>query len=144
MRDGCVRAGLVALDPYCHLAVFARCQTIETAVVRYEMVARPTERDFSIRRYCGGDVTETADTATVLPYTHCEFIAPERTMNIVEMRTLGPTLQAWINGRHVASVHDPALGCGSFGLMLGTSKEPVPPDPRRILCQWVEVREVTT
>jgi hypothetical protein len=142
MRDGCVRSSMLGIDPYTMLGVFVRMQSIEGATIRYELFVRPTERTYSFRRYCGGDISETADIAPIIPLTQSDVVAPERYPNIVELRAMGPTLQAWINGHLMASAHDAAIGFGQIGIILSTSKTTTAETPRRALCQWLEVREV--
>jgi hypothetical protein len=137
-----VRSSMLGIDPYTMLGVFVRMQSIEGATIRYELFVRPTERTYSFRRYCGGDISETADIAPIIPLTQSDVVAPERYPNIVELRAMGPTLQAWINGHLMASAHDAAIGFGQIGIILSTSKTTTAETPRRALCQWLEVREV--
>jgi hypothetical protein len=142
MRDGCVRASMLSVDPYAMFGVFVRMQSVEAASIRYELFVRPTERTFSFRRYCGGDLSDVADIAPIVPLTQSELIAPERYPTVVELRAQGPTLQVWLNGQLVTSAHDAALGFGTVGIVVSTTKTTSAETPRRVLCQWLEVREV--
>jgi hypothetical protein len=142
LRDGVARADIVTIDPYIEIRVFCRMITIGEARVRYELVVRPTERQFSMTRNCAGGPNEASDAARIFPWTSAPAIAPHGYPNVLELRFEGPTLQAWVNGQYIAAVHDPALGIGQVGMCITASTTLQAGEGRRALFRWFEARTV--
>jgi hypothetical protein len=76
------------------------------------------------------------------PLTAHGAIAPQGHPNVLELRVQGPTIQAWVNGQWLATVHDAALGSGQVGLAVNTTTKTDATHAKRALCQWFELRTV--
>ena len=140
MRDACVRASCVTRAPGVEPFVFLRQANLDIATLRYELHVRPQTGEASLERYCG--LKTEAGMRALLPWTAHAAVGRVGARNVLELRAQGPTLQAWINGAHVASVHDSVLGIGGVGLAV---KRDAPKVTARLatLWEWVEVRMVT-
>lgn len=139
MRDACVAASCITQAPRLYPRVFLRSTNVKGAKVRYEMVLSPEDQTFRMVRYCGA--SQEGGSAALQAWTKHPAVAPTGSVNVMELRALGATLQAWVNGAYVAAVHDPVLGIGGIGLANDRdstdSKRPL-----ATLWQWMQVRAV--
>lgn len=138
MRDACVRVALDALDGDLRIRAVARKQSIGDASVWYELGITSSDRQFRLARLFTSP-EQTDATALHGPVAH-NAVAPVGGTNVLELRVQGPTLEAWINGVQLCSVHDAALGIGGVAIGVGTFRDDK--SPRRALWRWLEVREV--
>ncbi len=73
-------------------------------------------------------------------WTKHPAVASTGARNVLELRALGATLQAWVNGAYVAAVHDPVLGIGGVGIANDRSGKD--PKPLPTLWEWMQARVV--
>ena len=137
-RDGCVRAAFTALDPLLMFSCSARSERFGAVRMRYSLQVDCHRRRVRLSRGFSGD--KTAAFVDLLPFTACAALLPTGSMNVVELRTQGPTLEARVNDQHVATIHDAVLGIGAFGIRAEAA--PDAPTPQRAIATWFEVREV--
>lgn len=138
MRDVCVRAAVDTYDAELRVRVVARKQTVGSASLWYELGVTATDRQYRLARLFTSD-ERTDSTSLQGPVAH-DAVAPTSGTNVLELRTQGPTLETWINGVQLGSVHDAALGIGGVALGLGVVGDGK--RPRRALFRWLEIREV--
>lgn len=137
-RDACVRAAFVALDPAVQIGCVARIDKIDVQDIQYLFCVEPFSRKVELQRgFSGPKSTQFTD---LVPPAPSPLVAPVGTLNVLELRVMGPTLEARLNEQHLMTVHDPVLGMGSFGLRVETL--PAATGPQRVLVPWFEVREV--
>jgi hypothetical protein len=137
-RDACVRAAFVALDPHISLGCTARLETLDVATMQYLFSVEPSSRKVRLARgFSGPKETQYAD---LRPATPSNLVAPPGSMNVLELRVQGPTLEARLNDTHVFTVHDPVLGIGRFGFRVEAL--PASTAPQRTMVAWFEVRQV--
>jgi hypothetical protein len=137
-RDACVRAAFIALDPGLWLGCMARIERLSTVTTQYLFVVDASSGRMRLTRGFSG--SKETDYADLLPSAPTVRVAPPGAPNVIELRVQGPTLEARVNDVHVATVHDPVLGIGAFGLRASASANA--PGPQRVLVQWFEVRQV--
>jgi hypothetical protein len=139
LRDACIAASCVTYAPGLYPRVFLRNTTVKGARIRYDLVASPEDRTFRINRFCGA--AHEAGVAVLQPWTKHPAVAPIGARNVIELRALGATLQAWINGVYVAAVHDAVLGIGGIGVAnVRTAKDAK--HSLETLWEWMQVRTV--
>jgi hypothetical protein len=137
-RDACVRASFLAIDPGVTVACMGRLESIAEAKIKYVLELDPARQRFSIDR--GFSSTEVAQFTPLVPWTPCPAAAPIGHVNILELRLQGPTLEARVNDRHVATIHDPVLGIGASGLRVTSPNKST--TMHRAVVQWFEIRGV--
>ena len=137
-RDGCVRAAFTALDPLVTFSCLARSERFGAVRMRYSLQVDCQTRRVRLSRGFSGD--KVAAFADLVPFTACPALHPTGTQNVIELRTQGATLEARVNDQHVATIHDPVLGIGSFGIRAEAALAATV--PQRLVATWFEVRQV--
>jgi hypothetical protein len=137
IRDACLRASFDVYDTELRARVVARKQTLGDASLWYELAVTPHDQHYRLARLF--TAPEQSDNSNLSgPNPHRAVVA--RGNNVLDLRVQGPTLEAWINGVQLCSVHDAALGIG--GVAIGVGSFASNKRPQRTLIRWLEVREV--
>jgi hypothetical protein len=137
IRDTCVRASFDVYDSELRARVVARKQSIGDASLWYELAVTPHDQHYRLARLF--TAPEQSDNTNLSGPERQQVIFAKGT-NVLELRSQGPTLEAWINGVKICAVHDAALGIG--GVAIGIGSFASGKKPQRALFRWLEVREV--
>jgi hypothetical protein len=137
-RDACVRAQFHPIDPGVTIACMGRMETIDEAKIKYVLEVDPARQRFCIDR--GFSSSAVAQFTPLIPWSPCPAAGPIGQVTILELRLQGPTLEARVNDRHVATIHDPVLGIGASGLRITSQRGST--TMARAVVQWFEIREV--
>jgi hypothetical protein len=118
LRDACIGATFTALGPGARIGLCARATTIGEGFTAYALEVSVDARTawpaivFSAGKASGS--------TSLVQKTHVSpSIAPVGKPNAIELRVQGPSLQAFVNGEHVFSIHEPTYGVGVCGLRVG-------------------------
>ncbi len=140
LRDGCIRAQMVALDHGAQIAVVARQERIGDISTQYTFEVLPSRKKVRITRTVSSP--KQASGTNLLDWKECPAVGAVGQPSVLELRVMGPTLEAWVNGAGPFSVHDPVLGTGIFGVRL-EHEEGQPAHMRRVHVSWMQILEVT-
>jgi hypothetical protein len=140
LKDGCVRAQMIALDENVQLGVIARQERVGEITSQYTLEALPSRKRIRLTRTVSSP--KSASATDLLPWTDCLAVANVGQANVLELRAMGPTLEGWVNGAGPFAVHDPVLGTGIFGIRLEHADDQKV-HPRRVQVSWMQIAEVT-
>jgi hypothetical protein len=142
VRDACVRASLASLDGRVQPGIMLRREPIgDGARTFYALDVWPERRSVRLAR-CFSTKEESGATP-LFGWAEAACVAPLGQENQIELRAQGATLEAWVNGARVTTVHDPVLGIGWTGIR-AMPVDVRPGERVRMFCRGFEVRGVAS
>lgn len=139
LRDVCVGASFTALDPGARVGLCARATTIGEGFTAYALeISLDARTAWPAIVFSAG---KSSGAKSLVQKTHVSTaIAPVGKTNAIELRVQGPSLQAFVNGENVFTIHEPTYGVGICGLRVG--HDGLVKGPVRVVCHEFHLSEV--